>query len=83
MIYGNNFFKFSNNTKDNYKDKIPDWMDDNFFVQLQNPSKADEIIKLAKLFNSQAKDEHHCQCCNNTLNDDEVVFCKDCIKKSV
>ena len=73
-------YSFANTSK--ARDTAPEWMD-NFFNNYLNQSKNnDDNIKVAKLFNITAKD-HHCNCCGNKLEDNEVTFCKACINKAM
>lgn len=82
MVITNHNYNFVNNTS--VEDKIPTWMDDNFFETLQDLSKKDKqtMEKIAKLFNKDVKD-HFCHCCHNKLNSDEVFLCKQCIKSEL
>ena len=80
MVYNTNKYSFINDKKQ--QDKIPNWMDDNFFDNLQNTFNNDVttenfMTKTAKKYNLQ--NNKQCKCCGNTLNVNEVNFCKSCI----
>ena len=76
MIYDKNKYSFLKPS--NIKDEAPSWMDD-FFKNLNKP---EDTVKLAGVFKTEKK-KHHCSCCGNHLNDNEVTFCKKCIQESL
>ena len=73
-----NYSFFNTNT---VKDKVPEWLD-NFVSNYTEKDDQEQMQKIASVFNIEAK-EHHCNCCGNELEDDEVKFCKSCIKDSL
>lgn len=72
-------YSFINTNKT--KDQIPEWMD-NFFDTYLNQSNNNDNVKVAQLFNTPIK-EHHCNCCGNKLQKNEVTFCKQCINNAI
>lgn len=75
MVYNTNKYSFTQ--KNMQQDKIPTWMDDNFFDKLQQVKNDNFMEKTASLFNENKT----CKCCNAVLQDNEVNFCKSCINK--
>lgn len=75
MIYSNNYYKFCENNVQ--QDKIPEWMNEQLFDNLQHPKK---MVKVANNLFENTTNEHHCKCCNTKLADNEVLFCKHCIQ---
>lgn len=74
MIYNTNNYSFTQ--KSIHQDKIPSWMDDNFFNKLQQAENENFMEKTATL-----NEKKICKCCNTILQEDEVNFCKSCINK--
>ena len=78
MIYNQNKYSFINENK---MDKIPNWMNDDFFCELQS-TFIEKTAKKKNLFDVEYS-KHNCQCCGNILDINEVNFCKSCITDSI
>jgi len=76
MIYNTNKYSFTQGN--NIQDKIPNWMNDDFFNKLQ---ESQDIIPDNFMSKTAAKyNEKKCNCCNKALQENEVNYCKACLK---
>lgn len=82
MIYQSTNYSFLNKTDNKPKDTAPEWMDQFFNNYLNETPSKEDLIKTASLFKIKPE-KHQCNCCGNTLEENEVTFCKKCIQKSL